>query len=130
MTQENLDLEEEAQAAPEYWYRYNDYYYSNGEFSPTEVCISLEKYKVVKRTPTGVQLDLHGKLKFVQEDTRKAFARPDKDRAFTDFKARKRMQLKHLQIQASKVELAIARAAGGAEVYAPSAPDEQTARKK
>ena len=88
----------------EYLYRYDDYREHSGGFdvngepmSGSRCRVSLEKYRILKHTPKGVQINCWGVRKFVNLKARKRFACPTKEEAkksFIDRKKRQRMILK------------------------------------
>jgi hypothetical protein len=93
-----------------HWYRFEDVVYASmpDEYDeptgPGRLEVVLRRYRVVKVTPCGVQLDIG---RFVKTTARKRFACPTEAEALESFKARKRRQLGILQAQASRVQRAL-----------------------
>lgn len=99
----------------EYWFRYSDRY----DHEPTIFC---NKYMVVAHTPKGVWLSYIGddrKDKFVLNDSRKKWAAPTIEEAWTGFLARKRKQQRILQSQLDNVSNLLSQIPAG-----PPDPDE------
>jgi hypothetical protein len=77
----------------EYWYRYDEME------STTGVRVYQTKYRVLKHTPCGVQLDVWGFPRFVLARARKRFACPTDEEARESYMARKRRQIGILEAQ-------------------------------
>ena len=85
----------------EYWYRYDEVE------STTGVRVYQHKYRVLKHTPCGVQLDYWGTRKFVNRSTRKRWACPTDQEARESYMARKRRQIGILKAQLRRAELGL-----------------------
>ena len=106
----------------EHWYRYRDYRSGGGEdydgsYSRAEIV--CDKFRVLKHTPKGVQLEYeHHKPRFVLLDARKRFACPTEEEAMVSFLARKKRQLSILKAQAKHVEEVLRLANGETNTHA------------
>jgi hypothetical protein len=65
---------------------------------------SVFGYKVLRKTPCGVIVDVFGTEKFCNDKTRKRFGYPTKEEAFESFIRRKKKQLKILAGQHDAVK--------------------------
>lgn len=100
----------------ECWYRLIEHSHRNGgvnesgeyEFSGMRtVGIRVEAFDVIKHTPKGAWLDVHGEKRFVKTDARKRFACPTIDEAKQSFIARKKRQISILSSQLTTAKRAL-----------------------
>lgn len=91
-------------AAPETWYRYNEYQNEDGPV------IQCQHFYVIKRTPKGVWVGWPQWKRFVLNDARKRFALPTKAEALQSYIARKRRQTRILASQYARARKALAMA--------------------
>lgn len=82
----------------EYWYRYDEYETTSG------MRVLQHKYRVLKHTPCGVQLNTWGGPKFVLRDARKRWACPTDEEARESYMARKRRQISILESQLKRAK--------------------------
>lgn len=66
------------------------------------------RFEVLRRTPAGVVLDVHGEERFVRRHARKRFACPTIAEALASFKARKRRQRQIYEARARDAAEAVA----------------------
>lgn len=73
----------------EYWYRaehkHDASFDLDGNWVHSSDWCKMYQYKVIKHTPKGVWLDVHGDKTFVLGTARKQFAVPTKELAYLDF---------------------------------------------
>lgn len=89
------------------WYRYQDEPIATGYFDECGVAIYLRIFAVKKETPCGVWLaDEYGVSlnRWVSKTSRKKYAFPTKEEAWTSFIARKTKQRRLLFAQLQRVE--------------------------
>jgi hypothetical protein len=83
----------------EYWYRYEDHMCAGSpdqfdNYGPSTVHVTLRKFKVLKHTKTGVQLDIYyGERRFTKRNAFRRWACPTIDEALESFIARKERQI-------------------------------------
>lgn len=99
----------------EVWYRYQDSlragsYIDDFEsmIGPSQVVVTLYKYRVIKHTPKGVWLEHRGGKKFVLKEARRRFAAPTVVEAKRDFIARKNRQIGIYSARIETAEKALA----------------------
>ena len=111
----------------EFWFRYVDFVESAGvdEFDrplgPGRVRVQLRRSKVTANTPRGVWLDCG---RWVSRHTKKRWACPTVEEAWTSYCARKTRQIQLLSAQLANAQkaLAIAKELGPCTSTIPSAP--------
>jgi len=93
----------------EVYYRYYDILYTD-----RKVSVQVSEYYVIKRTPKGVWVSIYDTELFEKEmchlvlnSAKKKYAYPTKEEALTAFKFRKKRQIKILNAQLKRAELAL-----------------------
>lgn len=95
------------------WYRFENHLESAGvdewdnPLGPPQVRVNIRKFVVEKETPKGVWLQAAFFRRFVLRGARKRYACPTLEEALESFKARKQAQLRILNTQIGRVELAL-----------------------
>jgi len=86
---------------------FNGAYDMNGEMyrvGPPKPVIHCDKFRIVKVTPKGNWIDVHGKRKFVLGTAQKQYACRTQEEALVSFKARKERHLSILQQKMNELE--------------------------
>lgn len=87
----------------EKWYRYVDVRFApagdemGNRRGDGEVSVFVHTFPVLRHTPKGVWLDVHGEERFVRTDATKRFACPTREEARESFLARKKAQIRILR---------------------------------
>lgn len=109
----------------DHWFRFDDQRYANapdehGESYGAHTVVTLERFKMLKRTPKGVWLDIgFGSRRFVLDTATRRFACATVEEALTSFKARKKKQASIYMNRAKLAEEAISMAEMGRYLSPP-----------
>lgn len=98
-------------STPTHLYRYTDQPYGELDEYENVTCISikvrLDTYTVIRETPCGHHIVGYGEKRWVNKSSKKRYAYPTRDEAWTAFKARKRRQVAILTINLKLAQQAL-----------------------
>lgn len=100
------------------FYRFHEIRYSG-----RVLMLVKSTYPVLKKTETGVWLDVFGCRRFCRTDARKRFACPTEQEALDSYHARKRRQVRILRRQLAEAEAALRLKTDGESTYVSAVYD-------
>lgn len=91
-------------------YRYDSRVISSSNELFADYKVFIREFSILNKTPKGVNIMVNGVRKWVSLTAKKRFAYPTKKEALQSFVARKKMQIKILEVQLTSAKICLRQA--------------------